>query len=171
MDGSKILCVVVENLHFLDSNNYLPMSLKSMPKSFHLTCKKVYYPHFFNTANNLDYVGSHPETNFYGADFMSGVERTQFSAWYEWVKDKIFNNREELLAYCIDDVNVLRQACCAFRNLFLKLVKMDPFRQAFTISYICNKVFLTMFLKPDSVGIILRGGYCMGDGQSVEALQ
>jgi len=61
MDGSKILSMVVENLHFQDSLNYLPTSLKSMPKSFDLTCKKGYYPHFFNTANNLDYVGTHPE--------------------------------------------------------------------------------------------------------------
>ena len=67
-----------------------------------------YYPHFFNTANDLDFVGSHPEPKFYGADFMSGDERTQFSSWYEGVKDKIFNNREEVLAYCKDDVNVLR---------------------------------------------------------------
>jgi G:T-mismatch repair DNA endonuclease (very short patch repair protein) len=71
----------------------------------------------------------------------------------------------------MDDVNVLRQACCAFRNLFLKLVKIDPFRQAITISSICNKVFRTMFLKPDSVDIIPRGGYRMRDRQSVEVLQ
>ena len=71
----------------------------------------------------------------------------------------------------MDDVNVLRQACCAFRNLFLKLVKMDPFRQAIKISSICSKVFRTMFLKLYSVGIIPRQGYRMGDCQSVEALQ
>jgi len=88
---------------------------------------------------------------------MSGDERAQFLE-YGGQKDKIFRNKEELLAYCMDDVNVLRQACCAFRNLFLKLVKMDPFRQAITISSICNKVFRTMFLKPDTVDIIPRGG-------------
>ena len=71
----------------------------------------------------------------------------------------------------MDDVNVLRQARCAFRRLFLKLVKMHPFRQAITILSICNKVFWTMFLKSDSVGIIPRGGYRMGDRKSVEALQ
>jgi len=59
-----------------------------MPKSFDLTCKKGYYPHFFNTAKNLDYVSSHPERKFYGADFMSGDERARFSASYEGVKDK-----------------------------------------------------------------------------------
>jgi len=74
MDGSKILSMVVGNLYFLDSLNYLRMSLKSMPKSFYLTCWKGHYPHFFNTASNLDYVGSYPEPKFYVADFMSGDE-------------------------------------------------------------------------------------------------
>ena len=34
MDGTKILSMTVEHLKFLDSLNFLPMSLKSMPKSF-----------------------------------------------------------------------------------------------------------------------------------------
>jgi len=97
--GSNILIMVVKNLHFLDSLNYLPMSLKSMPKSFNLKCKKGYYHHFFNTANNLDYVGSHSELKFYGSDFMCGDERTLFSACYEGAKDKIFDSGEDLLAY------------------------------------------------------------------------
>ena len=101
----------------------------------------------FNTANNLEYVGPYPEPKFYGADYMSDDERVQFVEWYEEQKYKIVCNKQELLAYCMDDVNVLRQACCAFRNLFLKFVKMDPFREAITISSICKKVFRTMFLN------------------------
>jgi len=128
MDGTKILSVSVEYLKFLNSLNFLPISLKSMPKSFDLTCKKGYYPHFFKTAKNMNYVEPYPEPVFYGADCMSGEERTQFLEWHGGQKDKIFRNKEELLAYCMDVVNVLRQACCAFRNLFLKLVKMDPIR-------------------------------------------
>jgi len=42
MDGTKILSMSVEHLHFLDSLNFLPLNMKSMPKSFDLTCKKVY---------------------------------------------------------------------------------------------------------------------------------
>jgi hypothetical protein len=80
------------------------MNLKSTPKSFDLTCKKGYYPHFLNTAMNLDYVGAYPELKYYGVDYMSGDERTQFSEWYKEQKDKLFRNQEELLAYCLDDV-------------------------------------------------------------------
>jgi len=97
---------------------------------------------------------------------MSGDELAQFLEWYEEQKDKTFWNKQ-LLAYCMDDVNVMRQAWCAFRNLF-KLVKLGPFRQAITISSICDKVFRIMFLK-NIVGIIPRAGYRMGDRQSVEA--
>jgi len=64
-----------------------------MHKSFDLTCKKGYYPHFYNTANNLDYVEPYPETKYYGANLISGDERAQFLAWYEEQKDKIFNNK------------------------------------------------------------------------------
>ena len=83
MVGTKILSMSVENLYFLDSLNFMPMILKSMPKSFDLTCKKGYYPHIFNTANNLDYVGRYSEPKYYGADFMSGDERAQFLVWYD----------------------------------------------------------------------------------------
>ena len=116
-------------------------------------------------------MGPYPERKFYGADYMSGDERAQFLEWKEEQKDKIFCNKQELLTYYMDDVSVQRQAYCEFRNLFLKLVKKDLFLQAITISSICNKVICTMFLKPDLVGIIPRGVYCVGDRQSVEALQ
>ena len=78
----------------------------------------------------------YPEPKFYGADYMSGDERAQYLEWYEEQKYKLFCNKQELLAYCMEDLNVLRQACCAFRNLFLKFVKMDSFLQAITISSI-----------------------------------
>jgi len=72
MDGRKILSMGVENLHFVDSLNFLPMFLKRMSKSFDLTCNKDNYPHFWNTYKNLDYVGPHPEPEYYEADVMSG---------------------------------------------------------------------------------------------------
>jgi len=49
-----------------------------MHKSFDHTYKKGYCPHFFNTGNNLDSVGSRPEPMFYGLDFMSGVNKPNF---------------------------------------------------------------------------------------------
>jgi hypothetical protein len=59
------------------------MSLKSMPKSFNLSCNKVFYPHFFNTDSNFNYKSRYPEPTYYGADFMSDYERREFLAWLE----------------------------------------------------------------------------------------
>ena len=117
---------------------------------------------FFNTANNLDYVGSNSEPNFYGADFMSGDERTKFSSFFVGEKNKSFKNKKKLLTYCIDDVKVLRQAYCVFRNLFFKFFKMDYFRQAISISSISTKVLWTMIQRPDSVGTFPSGVSCGG---------
>ena len=41
MDGTKILSKIVENLHLLDSLNFLPVNLKSMPKSYDRTCNMI----------------------------------------------------------------------------------------------------------------------------------
>jgi hypothetical protein len=78
MDGSKILGMVVENFHFLDSLNYLSMSLKSMPKTFDMTCNKGHYPHYFNMANNLNYESPYPYPEFYETDSMPADEHAQF---------------------------------------------------------------------------------------------
>jgi hypothetical protein len=40
IDGTKLLSRCVENMHFLDFLKFLPMSLKSMPKSFDVSCNK-----------------------------------------------------------------------------------------------------------------------------------
>jgi hypothetical protein len=56
IDDTKLLSIDVENLYLLDSLNFLPMSIKRLSKSFDVTCRKGYYPQFFNTADNLEYV-------------------------------------------------------------------------------------------------------------------
>jgi len=87
MDGTKILSMSVENFHFLDSLNSMPMNLINITKSFDLTCKKGYYPLFY-TANNFDYVGPYSEPKYYGAAFMSVDEQAQFLACFEKIKTK-----------------------------------------------------------------------------------
>ena len=107
MDGTKILSMSVENFYFPDSLNFMP-EFKEHAQSVWSHMQEGLLPSFFNTANNLDYVGPYPEPKYYGADFISADDRAQFLAWYEEQKGKIFHNKNELLAYCIDDVNVLR---------------------------------------------------------------
>jgi len=48
--GTKISSLIVKNLLFIDSLHFLPKGLNSVPKSFHLTCKKGYYTQLFNRS-------------------------------------------------------------------------------------------------------------------------
>ena len=57
MRGSKILCMEVLHIKFIDSLNFLSMPLSAFPKTFGLLeLKRGYCPHFFNTKENQDYV-------------------------------------------------------------------------------------------------------------------
>jgi hypothetical protein len=58
MNGQKIMCMKVEGMTWLDSLNYLAMPLRKLPEVFGLVSEKSRFPHLFNTAENIDYVGT-----------------------------------------------------------------------------------------------------------------
>jgi hypothetical protein len=61
-NGSKII-----NLRIIDSSNFVQGPLKNFPKTFGLKeLKKGYFPHFFNTTENRNYIGKIPDTKYYG---------------------------------------------------------------------------------------------------------
>ena len=58
MKGLKIMCMKMEQIVFLDSVFFLPCPLRKLPGSFGLTASKSWYPHYVNTEENLEYIGS-----------------------------------------------------------------------------------------------------------------
>lgn len=58
---------------------------------------------------------------------MSTTGRKDFYAWYEQQRGNVFNFREEFLAYCISDVDVLRRCCAKFRATIQSQVHVNPF--------------------------------------------
>jgi len=71
----------------------------------------------------------------------------------------------------MNEVNILRQACCAFRNVFMQFVKMDIFHQAITISSIFQHVVPVDVSETGHCTYYPERGYRIGHRQSVEALQ
>jgi hypothetical protein len=96
INGQKIMSMKFKYLRFLDSVSFLPMVLRKLPQAFGLSVTKSWYPHFFNTKENMDYVGPIPDISYYGADAMSESERRDFLEWYETQSLEIFNNRRVL---------------------------------------------------------------------------
>jgi len=88
VNGLKIMCMKMEHLVFLDSVYFLPFPLRKLPEAFGLTASKSWYPHYFITEENLEYVGPFPDVSYYGSDEMSEGERRDFLAWYETRKSK-----------------------------------------------------------------------------------
>jgi hypothetical protein len=71
---------------------------------------KSWYPHYFNTQQNLEYVGPIPDIEYYGVSEMSESERTDFLDWNEGEKAKFFYKKRVLETYCQDGFTVLRHA-------------------------------------------------------------
>ena len=156
--GAKSLSMNVPlfNIKFIDSINFIPMSLAKFPKTFGQDelCKG-YFPHMFNKDENQNYVGPIPCQNDYGVNFMKPGEREAFMAWHD---EQVANNyrydfREEIIKYCRSDVDILRKCCLLYREMFRKETGIDPFNKALTIASYCQEVYRTNFLKKDTIAI------------------
>jgi hypothetical protein len=134
MNGVKIMSMKVEHITFLDSLNKIPFPPRKFPDAFGLTSCKRWYPHYYNTTENLNDVGAITDLSFYGVDAMLHSEREEFLAWYEGQGGTIFDNRQVFESYCQDNVTVLRQACQTFQRHFLDLCNIEVFLEAITIT-------------------------------------
>ena len=121
LNERNIIKLEIGMTKFIDSLNYLPMKLSSFPKAFDLVegVEKGFFPHLFNTLENQEYIGSYPNISYYAPDSMGKEERESFLPWYKDVSSGLFNFKNELKKYCIQDVNILRQSCMKFRKIFL----------------------------------------------------
>ena len=156
--GAKSLSLKVPgwDIRFIDSLNFIPMSLAKFPKTFGQDelCKG-YFPHRFNKDENQNYVGPIPCKNDYGVNFMKPGEREAFMAWHD---EQVANNyrydfREEIIKYCRSDVDILRKCCLLYREMFRNETGIDPFNKALTIASYCQEVYLTNFLKKDTIAV------------------
>ena len=85
MNGAKIMEMTVaeSDIRFIDSLNFLPMTLSKLPKTCGLTeLAKRYFPHFFNTEAKQHYVGPLPDAKYYDPGDMKPEARGAFYKWY-----------------------------------------------------------------------------------------
>ena len=158
LNGAKIMSLAVPmfNIKFIDSLNFIPMSLAKFPQTFGMTelCKG-YFPHHFNKEENQNYVGPIPDVRHYAPDTMKPKDREAFLAWYKEQRDNgyIFNFKEEIIRYCRSDVDILRKCCMEFREMLREITDIDPFGECLTIASTCHLVYRTNFLKKDTIAV------------------
>ena len=149
--GEKIMTMSIRELgiRFVDSLCFLTMPLKSFPKTFGLQdiMKKGFFPHWFNTKANWSYEGSMPPVEVFKPERMSVKDAKDFQEWYdEQVADNyVWNQKNEMKAYCISDVDILRRCCIIFRKLYMKISNIDPFTYT-TIAGVCMAIYKNEFI-------------------------
>ncbi len=105
----------------------------------------------------MNYIGDWPDAYFYDPANMKPAMRDEFYKWHRQQQGKQFDYREELLSYCESDVDILRGACMAYRDMTMKEQGVDPFPVSLTIASACNYIFRRNYLKENTIGIIPTG--------------
>ena len=81
-----------------------------MPFAFGLKeLKKGYFPHYFNTEANQNYLGPYPPAPFYNPDDMTSSAKAAFYEWYE-KQQGVFDFQHQFLTYCKSDVDILQRS-------------------------------------------------------------
>lgn len=157
-NGTKLMLLEIKNLNIkiIDSSNFIHGPLSSFPKTFGLKeLKKGYFPHFFNTEENKNYIGILPDKEYYGYKTMKTENKQEFEKWYDTkIKENyIFNLKEELVAYCNSDVDILRRGSLEFRKQFLEIANIDPF-QYITIAGVCMAIYRSKYLLKETIAVL-----------------
>ena len=156
------------NLKFIDSINFMGMSLKKLPNAFSLRPEseldgdvhelaKGDFPHLMNTKEYQDYCGTFPTLAMYNVNAMPVKERETFIEWHKKQSGKVFNFQKELLSYCKLDVTILRLACLKFRDIITEITTiksddgdvlgvLDVFAHV-TIASACMQIFRVNFIE------------------------
>ena len=173
--GAKVLSFTSGPLKFIDSLSFLPMSLASFPATFNLKeLKKGFFPHLFNTPENQQYVGRIPDLEFYDPDGMMPAKKEELLHWHdEQVRRNVtFIFKEELIAYCKSDVQLLKQGCMKFQQEFSREAGFNPMAHCFTIASACNLYWRKHHLEPNTIAVEpIRGWRGANVNHSLKSLQ
>lgn len=76
-----------------------------------------FFPHLINTLDSQDYKGSMLPADMYDLEEKSPKKKSKFELWYpeQVANNYIFNLREEMEAYYMSDVKLLKASCQNFQ--------------------------------------------------------
>ena len=162
LQGAKILSMSLRRVKFIDSLNFLQMPLASFASTFKLEEKKKgFFPHFFNTAENQNYVGKIPDESYFDPEGMSEGRRQEFDVWYK-KQTGAYNFHDELVAYCESDVELLKLGCQCFQNEFERAIGFNPMKYHVTMASACNAAYQFKFMPENSIPVEPFNGWTGG---------
>ena len=170
-NGAKLLQVTMDSINFIDSLSFFQMPLSAFPKTFGITeLKKGFFPYLFNIPENQSYRGSIPNKKFFMPESMSVAKRSEFDQWYSQQVNVDYDFQNELLEYCKSDVELLKQGCLKFKEVFEQRTEFDPFEHM-TIASACNRDLRQNRMAPNTIANEPLHGWRTYANQSVAALE
>ena len=173
--GAKVLSFKSGSLTFKDSLCFLPMQLASFASTFNLKeLKKGFFPHLFNTPDNQNYVGRIPDLEFYDPDGMKAEKKEELHQWHsdQVKRNVVFDFKQELIAYCKSDVQLLKQGSEAFQHEFQSQAGFNPMHKCVTIASACNLYWRKKHLTPNTIAVEpIRGWRGANVNNSLKCLQ
>ena len=181
--GNKLLNLIIKdlNIRFIDSLNYLQMSLKKMPETLGIQSQnllKGYFPYIFNTqAASGKIYDSLPPREMFGVDKMNKTELNNFDVWYNDNVNKRFDIDNVCKLYCEQDVNILTQCILHFYKMFRSITidpvhapaGIDPFDRCFTIASAANKCYRQIHMQAHSIALYPQNSIQSSRKQSAAA--
>ena len=173
--GAKVLSFTSGPLKFIDSLCFLPMALASFASTFNLSqLKKGFFPHLFNTPENQQYVGRMPDITFYDPDSLMSSKKEELINWYtqQVRRNVVFDFKQELIAYCKSDVQLLKQGSEAFQREFENEAGFNPMAECYTIAGACNLFWRKNHLPANTIAVEpVRGWRGANINHSLKCLQ
>ena len=132
--GSRIMYMEFVKIHirFVDSLHFFLEPLTNLSSTYTIDTLKGFFPHFFNTPGNRNYISKVPSEGMYGVRHMDAdTYDKKFKPWYKQVvaeNQSDWGFRDAMVKYCRADVELLSKAVLSFREMFKDRLDIDPFK-------------------------------------------
>ncbi|CAF4793707.1 unnamed protein product [Rotaria socialis] len=162
--GNKLITMsILNHIFFKDTLAYTPnVPLRSYPDCFELNLNsnqkelmsKTFFPYSFLNEETLNYSGPIPSNNFFNIVNMSEEEQTRFLKWKSSFDDKEYNIQEEAIAYCKNDVSLLKMGFETFRLIFLEKFNVCILNQTNTLAALSFKLYRQLHMPEKTICVV-----------------
>lgn len=158
---------------FRDTFNLMQRKLSELPSTLGLSVEdKGWFPYGYNKNENMHIERDNlPPRLDYKPGSKSEKDEFAFNHWYyanAVVKKTPFCLKDELKAYCMNDVEILAHAVVKFRKQMLEKTNMDIIANNCTIAGFCQEYFISKYMKKNTIAVIPDNGYSKIDKQSAK---
>ena len=99
-----------KQLRFIDTLQFFQQPLADLSSTYNIDIEKGYFPHYFNTRENQNYIGDIPIVDQFGINKMTSEKYNDFQKWYDVAKTELYDFNHEMVKYCRADVELLSTA-------------------------------------------------------------